>query len=237
MKHTRTYEILDIHKEDIVTPIIRKKEDTLKVLLKCCKVLITQDKVVKTEPHKNYLTLKVSKMSRIFISDTNRTYSLNFPFSTYEDSDNRLILRLSEVSDLIINNLILDALLFILESFDFSKHSLYDLLDLISKYQYVEELDEDISSYDPSSEKAMGIDELLEKIIFHLFCHEDGYFRYDYDLANFKKDTPHLHPKYHIDLFYSSNPTFKLGFKQRQPTEVIVDIVDITTDCMYLQAP
>ncbi|MFY0104166.1 hypothetical protein ABTP95_20230, partial [Acinetobacter baumannii] len=89
---------------------------------------ITQDKVVRTEPHKNYLTLKVSKMSRIFISDTNRTYSLNFPFSTYEDSDNRLILRLSEVSDLIINNLILDALLFILESFDFSKHSLYDLL-------------------------------------------------------------------------------------------------------------
>ena len=237
MKHTRVYEILDIHKEDIVTPIIRNKEDTLKVLLKCCKILITQDTVQRIDPKKNYLILKVSKMSRIFISDTDRTYSLHFPFSTYEDSNNRLILRLLEVSDLIINNLILDALLFILESFDFSNHNLYDLLDLITKYQYLEEIDEDISTYDPSSEKLIELDELLEKTLFNLFCHEDGYFRYDYDLANFKKDTPHLHPKYHIDFFYSSNPTFKLGYKQRQPTEVIVDIVDITTDCMYLHAP
>lgn len=237
MKQTRTYEILDIHRENIVTPIVRKKEDVLKVLLRCCKILITQDSVERILPEKKYLILKVSKMSRIFISDTDRTYSLNFPFSTYEDAEGRLILKLSEVSDLSINNLILDALLFILGSFDFSKNNLYDLLDLISKYQYLEELDDDFLIYESSSGKTISIEELLEKILFHLLCLEDGYFRYDYDLANFKVENPHLHPISHIDLFYSSNPTFKIGFRTRQPTDVIVDIVDITKDCMYLHTP
>lgn len=234
MKKNLIYEILPVYNEEINSLVIRHKSDILRVLLRCCKIIINQKPVNKIDPDKNYLILKISKMSRVFIFDDNRIYSINFPFSLYENKEGSLFLKIPEISDLNISNLILDALIYILKEFKFCQNGLYDLLDLISKYQYFEEIDEDISIYDNSANRIINMEEFLEKILLNLLCIEDGYLRCDHDTNNFKKDRPHLHPIDHIDLFYSSNPTFKIGLKKKYSVAIISDMVDITTDCMYL---
>ena len=69
------------------------------------------------------------------------------------------------------------------------------------------------------------------QIINLLTYHEDGYLRYDKDLAN---ENGRLHPLYHIDVCYSSHSTFKIGLDTALDQSSFGDLLNTKTDCYYL---
>lgn len=66
-----------------------------------------------------------------------------------------------------------------------------------------------------------------------LLISEDGYIRYDHDPDNAAGD---MHPLHHLDVFYSSGSTFKLGLRNSIDTATFEDYLDITTACRYIQS-
>ncbi len=60
---------------------------------------------------------------------------------------------------------------------------------------------------------------------------EDGYIRYDYDLKN---KNGKKHPLYHLDINYSSGVTYKVGLRHAVSDSEFQDILDVKTDCAYL---
>lgn len=60
---------------------------------------------------------------------------------------------------------------------------------------------------------------------------EEGYIRYDYDEEHENGD---LHPLNHLDIFYSSKPTFKIGLRDRYQKDYLVNLVNRETNCIYL---
>jgi hypothetical protein len=68
---------------------------------------------------------------------------------------------------------------------------------------------------------------------------EDGYIRYDMNEVGYKeakeKGFEHRHPLNHLDVFYTSKATFKLGLKKAIINDEFIDYLNIKTDCKYLQ--
>lgn len=60
---------------------------------------------------------------------------------------------------------------------------------------------------------------------------ECGYLRYDYDV---EYQNGHIHPINHLDVNYSVGSTFKLGFQDIITIEDFIDILDLKTNCHYL---
>lgn len=68
-------------------------------------------------------------------------------------------------------------------------------------------------------------------LLRELLLWEEGYIRYDDDPGNVNGD---IHPRYHLDVFYSGASTFKLGLRQAIEHATFADILDINTSCRYL---
>jgi len=75
------------------------------------------------------------------------------------------------------------------------------------------------------------IDRDLWALLRELLLWEDGYIRYDDDVGNENGD---IHPRYHLDVFYSGSATFKLGLRQAIQHVTFADILDINTSCRFL---
>ncbi len=60
---------------------------------------------------------------------------------------------------------------------------------------------------------------------------EDGYVRFDRDED---RVNGHYHPLDHLDVFYSNKATFKLGLRAHLDESQFLDILDIGTECHYL---
>ncbi|WP_370559690.1 hypothetical protein [Edwardsiella tarda] len=65
-----------------------------------------------------------------------------------------------------------------------------------------------------------------------LLTYEDGYIRYDVDDVRVNGK---LHPLYHFDVFYSNQPTFKIGLERHHTNEQMIDFLNRETDCRYLK--
>lgn len=64
-----------------------------------------------------------------------------------------------------------------------------------------------------------------------LLTMEDGYVRFDTDPAH---ENGTLHPLHHLDVFYSNGATFKLGLNRGLDHLDLLDILDTTSACHYL---
>lgn len=64
-----------------------------------------------------------------------------------------------------------------------------------------------------------------------LFLFDDGYIRYDYDEV---LENGLTHPLNHLDIFYSTRTTFKVGFKNRIREAHFMDLLDVNSDCHFL---
>jgi hypothetical protein len=64
-----------------------------------------------------------------------------------------------------------------------------------------------------------------------LLTSEEGYLRYDFDEEHEDAD---VHPLHHLDVFFSSNVTFKLGLAEGVDFEKMADMLDSATDCHYV---
>ena len=67
--------------------------------------------------------------------------------------------------------------------------------------------------------------------VYFAFPFSPGYVRYDEDLL---RANGHMHPPYHLDFFYSTTSTLKMGIKEAISSDCFIDIHNISSDCMYL---
>lgn len=193
----------------VVKPI-RRKEDIIILLLETIKIFLMKDSIEITE-EKGKVILKIDKMSRLIFQIENKYFSFNFPFNIEKDKTS------FRVYDSLLGIDIDDKFISILISIFNQRVMTNSCLDDI----YYELAYEDNS---------INID-YIRILVERLSMFESGYLRYDYDT---KYQNGHIHPINHLDVNYSAGSTFKLGFKDSITIDDFIDILDLKTNCHYL---
>lgn len=157
------------------------------------------------------MTLQVSKMSRLFFTTQDKVFSINFPFVAIE-LDDYLTFRSIHHSE--IDGALTSNVISILES--------TSLLEARGVFEFAEPIFNHADA-DPD----------FWCLFRELLVLEDGYIRYDHDEI---RKNGKLHPVDHLDVFYSSSNTFKLGLEGRISDEVLSDMLNLGSDCHFIAA-
>jgi hypothetical protein len=193
---------------------IRSKEDIIKVLMETITIMIIGSQVdlsYQESDKRGKILLLISKMSRLFYFSDKKFFSIHFPFRVVEEDDRSLSFYFRD-SLKIDNKVISDVLSVISDIQKFGSSSLYDFIDSVDSIE-----DEG---------------QLFWSFLRELMVFEDGYLRYDDDEKN-ERDA--IHPRYHCDVFYSSNATLKLGLNSPLNEEEFVNLFDIQSNCYFLR--
>lgn len=198
---------------ELVNKPIRTKEDIIEILLLSVKSLLLKDKL--NDEGKGTVNIIINNSSRIYficknINELpNKYYSFTFPFIIEENKDKYNIR--CRTSSEIINSELIDKLLELLNRGWFSDEN--ENTDSIDKFacDYIDVFEDYYSSKGIDRETQENFDIEYWSIIKNLFTFEPGYIRYDYDPIYEDGDK---HPLNHLDIHYSSNSTFKLGFNR-----------------------
>jgi len=198
---------LDQRDIDIFFSPIRSKQDVVVLLMKCVKFMLL-DSPKKPEVAVGKMILVVSKMSRLFFFSNDKYFSVNFPFTVTEEP-NGLVFSSKLLVE--IDHKITSDVLKVISSEEFNHSCIYTFNDCVAEFE----------------EQTTGFWSLLKELLVF----EDGYLRYDYDpvRVNGKK-----HPLHHIDVFYSNGSTFKIGTNKQIEHNSLVDLVDVLSDCHFL---
>lgn len=190
---------------------IREKTNVIELLMESIKIMLVNNEM-KENLIKGRMLLHVSKMSRLFYFSDNKYFSINFPF--FINQENILSFYSKNIKD--IDSRITSDVLGILSSEKnlTASRSLNDLLDFASEIECDEDYRKTFLSF------------LNELLLF-----EDGYIRYDFDEIRNNELT---HPLNHLDIFYSSGSTFKIGLTKRISEDFLIDLLDLQTDCHFL---
>ncbi|MDL2399712.1 hypothetical protein [Rhizobium mayense] len=199
---------LDRFQTEQVFSAIRTKEDVIKLWMRAVKIVSAY---VKPEAGTavSQMRLHVDKMSRLFFIDADKVFSVNFPFFTQE-SDGWFYFSCSSCSSV-------------------DSRVTSEVLSLISTHNVLA-LDDLYLFLDPIA-AAVEIDSSVWSLFKYLMTCDDGYLRFDHDVARENGD---LHPKNHIDIFYSTATTFKIGLSDRMSVIEFADLLDVGTDCHFL---
>lgn len=198
--------------EKVARPI-RNKQDSILILLETLKQLSYLPNDITNE--KGKIIICIDKMSRVFYEIENKIFSITFPFSLESQENGYKIY--DSITDLEINEKMISLLISI-----FAKKGVLDN-SLEMAFDYIIEL---ANEYDYNN-----IDNIW-KILFKLWYMEEGYIRYDYDLIH---ENGKLHPVNHLDINYSSGCQYKIGLKRNIILDEFKSILDIKTDCAYLE--
>lgn len=197
---------------------IRTKNDLLKLLAHTIKFLIlhpTPDTATVAEDRK--LILYVDKMSRLFFCVEDKIFSFRFPFSIKVNSeDNSISIEFKDYFK--FDNIISSWLLAIFEQEDFFNGTLDNVNERIL-WEIIENNWENIDL------------DVACKLVKYLMLFESGYLRYDHDE---EREKGGMHPEHHLDIFFSSSSTMKLGLKNSVKSEWFIDLVNINTECKYV---
>lgn len=202
------FNVKQIFLDDFFTPI-RSKAHVIEVLMHAIKYMLLNPSVNEDEAQGN-LILRVDKMSRLFFFTEEKYFSIVFPFFVKFDSD-KYKFRFQNLLE--IDSRLISQVLSIIKCDEFKATCSLDFISPICNYE--EECDENFWLF-----------------LRELLLMEDGYIRYDYDLAN---ENGHIHPLNHYDLFYSSNATFKIGLNDVLSEDAFIDLLDSNRDCKYLE--
>ena len=146
----------------------------------------------------------------LFFISEKKYFSINFPFHVTNDG-NQLRFRSKNIDD--IDNKITS-----------------DVIGVMSNQLVLES--NEILDFAAPIDEASHI--RFWSLIRDLLLFEDGYVRYDYDEEN---ENELLHPLNHLDIFYSSNCTFKVGLNDQITSEILIDCLDIRSNCYFLNTP
>lgn len=211
------FELNDSIYQDALLPI-RNRYDLLKLLTKTIKFLITTPPTPMgvTTPNKK-LILYIDKMSRLLFCVENKMFSFRFPLQIQiEPEDNSLSIFYRDYFK--IDNIISSLLVSVFGQEDIFEHFLEDIDKKILEGIIENEWnDVDLDS--------------LYKLAKQLVLFEPGYLRYDYDKAHANGS---LHPEHHLDIFFSSSVTMKLGLQKAIESEWMLDMLNILTECKYV---
>jgi hypothetical protein len=191
---------------------LRSKADVLYLLMKTIKFMLLSPDLTDPKSVAGKLVLHVDRMSRLFFQSDKKIFSIALPFFVREE-DGRLTF--SDPLHPVIDSKVTSDIISLLESgVVFSTPDVYVFLDEIHP----------LSNFDSD----------IWQFFRKLLLAEDGYIRYDLDEAHVDG---HRHPLHHLDIFYGSQSTFKLGLYEQIDAGTFLDILDVTTDCHYAAPP
>lgn len=203
----------------VVSNIIRGKEELLVLLLETIK-LFQMGNVIAEAEKEGTVVIYVGKMSRVIYEVDNKIFSVNFPFYISKDvyaEEKYIITDLETGIDL--NEIITSTLLSLVRNGIMDKESLVSIYDELDN---VEILFDDENA---------DIPDTLWKLMKKLLLFECCYVRFDHDENHCNGN---LHPVDHLDISYCNSGTFKLGLKRKLNIIDFIDIINIQTDCYYL---
>lgn len=187
---------------------IRTKRHLLSVLFKSIKIIQINDEPSETL-QEGKLILVVSKMSRLFFITKNKFFSITFPFIISKNEDG---FKITYKDKFEVDNKVSSELISLL---------MYDeFFDSSCGFKFID------TFFDQAN-----VQPKVWSLFIHLLMNEDGYIRYDYDID---RANGLLHPINHYDIFYSSNPTFKIGLKHRIAEDTLIDLLSLETDCHFI---
>lgn len=202
-----TFDIDKYQAEWIFKPI-RTKKDVLVILLRVIKVMLIPNHLG-SERGVGKIILHVEKMSRLFFISESKIFTINFPFFVHV-ADGGVSFKTHACPE--IDNKVTSEILGLLDS-----DNVFESNEFV---QFVDPVDD-----------ACVLNSRLWPILRDLLVYEDGYMRYDVDPVH---QNGHLHPVHHIDVFYTSSATFKIGLRQPIDQEYLANILRQATDCYYL---
>lgn len=198
---------IDSYQELWVSKLIRSKRDVIFLLMRSMKIMLLPE--IPAPGAVGSMVLQVDKMSRLFFVLKDKIFSINFPFVVIDDDG---ILTFRSIHHSAINSMVTSQVISLLE--------LDNVFENIDVLHFAEPIS-DLCEYD----------EDLWCLFRELLMQEDGYIRYDYDP---KQSNGHLHPLHHLDVFYTSGSTFKLGLKRNVSLENFSDVLNRNTNCHYV---
>jgi len=202
----RVFDIkIPIYVHDSIFSPIRDKIDYVKVLMVSANFLLLSNYMEPSE----YIhgRIVIDKMSRLFIYNGDKYFSISFPFIVDFNDANEIVIK--TYSGKKINHKSISEVLYIIKSNQFGlARSLIDF--------YIEPNDIDYNSI-----------YLLEEILMY----EPSYMRYDYDPD---REDGNLHPLHHLDIHYSQYATLKIGLNSKIEPDFFEDIHNIKTDCFFI---
>jgi hypothetical protein len=201
----------------IILPI-RSKLDVIRLLVYSVKYILTEPHNNRGTSSHNKIVLYVNKMSRLFFCIENKIVSFQFPFFVNESEETPELLDITFAPFMQIDSVNSSLLIALFNQPDIFDGDLDTILTRV-----LEEMNE-------NEWPVSDINQFLE-LIKHLMLFEPGYLRYDHDEDN---QNGSFHPEHHIDFYYSSNNTFKLGLKKEAQPEWLVDMVDTLSECKYI---
>lgn len=199
---------------------IRTKQDMLQLLALSIKYLIcTPINSVGSIPTEKKMILYVDKMSRLLFCVREKIFTFQFPLQvrTNPNDSNHIAITYSGFFD--IDTIVSSLLIAIFTQEDLFAGSLESINDKISQELIENEWEE--------------VDwETLLDLVKTLMLFEPGYLRYDHDIKNANGT---LHPEHHLDFFFSSNSTMKLGLPGVVTSDWMLDMLNILTNCKYIR--
>ncbi|MBK4772102.1 MAG: hypothetical protein FT726_20990 [Pantoea sp. Morm] len=189
---------------------IRSKVDVVEILMR---VLKTISIYVEPSPEEvvGKIKLHIGKMSRLFFFKDDKYYSMSFPFFV-ENREGQFFFSSIDIDD--IDSYITSKVISIINDPKFQNASSWAFIEPFL------EMDE--------QNTVPGFWSFFKMLL----TYEDGYIRYDVDAVREDGDK---HPLYHFDVFYSSSPTFKIGLRKHFTNDLMIDFLDISTDCHFLK--
>lgn len=190
--------------------VVRDKKDILTILFNTIKYIKYRDEI-DAKKKIGTITLKVSKMSRFFFFSDDRNFSINCPFTVREEEDG-VVGFYSSVLGKEIDSV--------------------DISNVLSLFNGIKVIDETcVLEFADKISNMSGAQVHYWNFVKSILLIETGYLRYDHDPD---RENGNLHPLKHLDVFYSTGVTFKIGLEDTVESNCIEDILDIETDCHFL---
>ena len=199
---------------------IRSKIDVVRLIVGISRYLIMTkpepflDNSKEVEEGEIRLVIYVDKMSRVFLSETNKIHSFHFPF-TFGVNEDKCVLfhKGSEITSAMCT--VLEATFFNLSEVDDS------IENVLENYWNIAE-DFQISKQENN---------FYGNLITYLLSFEPGYLRFDHDVIRKKVG---IHPEHHLDINYTNGASFKIGLTTFLREMDLIDILNLNTPCLYL---
>lgn len=205
---------LNDSQENILFQPIRNKIDYARIILLSSRYILINTRSKKS--CSSTLKLKFDKSMRLFFYSGNKFFSLAYPFTVSTEDDK--VINIQTLSGKILDSYAISSALTILND---------------NKFVGNPSLTDFYLSWDEADSFALSIDiNLGISILEEIFQFEPSYIRYDYDETHEKGER---HPLNHFDICYSSSGTFKIGLEQRIDSVYFENLLDLSTDCIYIK--
>lgn len=203
--------------------LINSKNEILEILMEATRYILVKTPADEGDARLLYgkIVLIIDKMSRLFFCSKNKTYSIVFPFTIRDEDKTLNFLFQKEGIEIAVDSELISHFISIIKSASFRSNCSLDFADSIDSLE--EEYNKDFWVF-----------------MRYLLLMEDGYVRYDMDQGGYDKAVlrgkKHTHPLHHLDVFYTSNATFKLGLEKHMNNNDFIDCINVKTDCKYLKS-